>query len=575
MPRSWVKPWMNKALLIVPVLLAMPASAPAQSDSAAPSQPPVVEIDRLNPSLPSLKNPPNLETPQACVENFVFACREEDYARAARSLNFRLLEPIDEARAARAAERLFFVLNQELWIDWESLPDRADGMDDRDLIASDDAFAGKARRSIRLGSIDADGRSIPIRIQRVKPEGQDPVWVFSAQTVDNIKSLYATHGPGWVDRNMPEWARERWLGRIAVWKWIILALSIFLAPLVGYWTVLGTKRIIVRTFHIERDPLKAFDWPIVVVVTSGLLLILIEWGLSLPSTLSNVLDPLFLIIFVGSLTWLAMRILTFIVNHFAKNAVRRIHDDDTKAERRLLTQLTVARHVLMLVVVLVAVGIIMMQLDIFRSVGIALISSAGAAAVLLGIAGHAVLGNLIAGLQIALTQPFALGDTVYVEDNWGHIEDITYTFVVVNTWDERRLVIPIKYFVNNWFENWSLMDTFLIKPIYLRVDYRTPVEKVREKFLSVLEGDEDWDKDNDEPEALVTEMNDDHLIVRLTCGGANSSEAWSLHCRIYEKMVAWLQEYEGGQYLPRERVHLTNDDRSSTKPTNADSALGE
>lgn len=526
---------------------------------------PVTELDEINPALVELADPPNLETPQACVENFVLAARNGDLARAARSLNFRLIADLTEASATTMAEQLFFVLNQELWIDWEALPDRADGMVDRDMLTDAGTLVGEPRSGIRLGSIAVDGRQLPIRLERVKTATTDPVWLFSAQTVENIEVLYDAHGPGWLDRHMPEWARARGWQRVTVWKWIVLGAVFVIAPLLGWFVVTFVKRSIARVFSTERQVLARFDWPIITVVTAAVIWANIEWTLSLPSQVARIADPVALIVLVGSLTWLVMRIVRFVVDSVAKDAIKRMHDDDSKTQRRILTQVTVARHVLMLVVALTAVGIVMVQLGVFRTFGIAMLSSAGAAAVILGIAGQAVLGNLIAGLQIAMTQPFTLGDAVYIEGNWGRIEDITYTYVVVHTWDKRRLVFPIKYFIDNWFENWSMTDPFLVKPIYLHVDYRADVEAIRARFMELLKEDEDWDRENDDPDVLVTDTQDETMVVRLTCGGANSSDAWYLHCRIREKLVAWLQQHEHGRYLPRRRVQLDDGSTAMTR----------
>jgi small-conductance mechanosensitive channel len=233
--------------------------------------------------------------------------------------------------------------------------------------------------------------------------------------------------------------------------------------------------------------------------------------------------------------------------------------DDGKLEseqRRALTQLTVARYAILLLVALVAVAVVLIQLDMFRAIGIALLTSAGAAAVILGIAGHAVLGNLIAGLQIALTRPFRIGDTVMIEGNWGVIEDISYTYVIERTWDDRRLIIPIKYFINEHFDNWSKTDEYLTKPIYLNVDYRADVQRIREKFFELLERDEEWDPDIDDPKVLVYECGDETMTVRLTCGAKDPSSAWWLHCRMREQILAWLQGVENGAWLPRQRVML-------------------
>jgi len=303
---------------------------------------------------------------------------------------------------------------------------------------------------------------------------------------------------------------------------------------------------------------KSVQWPLAAVIATGLVYATIQLALSLPGQVASFLDPIVLVILVFVAAWAVMRVVRFLVENLAKGAVRRVHEEDEVDRQRMLTQVTVVRHVLTLLVVVVALGVVLAQLNIFRSLGIALISSAGAAAVVLGIAGHAVLGNLIAGLQIALTQPLRLNDSVYIEDNWGRIEDITYTYVVVRTWDFRRLVIPIKYFINNWFENWSLTDPFLTKPIYLHVDYRADVQAIREKFLELVKADDDWDREHDDPQVLVYETKDQTLLVRLTCGAADPSTAWDLHCRVREQLVAWLQGVEDGRWLPRQRVDVAS-----------------
>jgi len=543
------------------------ATSPTPAAAQTSSEDPVIELEAINPSLGPLTDPPNLETPQACIENFIFSSRDDDFGRAARSLNFRLLDDVSEDQAAAAAERLYFVIDQELWIDWEAIPDRSDGMLDRDTLGSSDPMAGRARRGLRLGSIDVDGRDVPIRLQRVRAPDADPIWLFSAHTVENIDLLYQAHGPGWLERRMPEWSRARWWGGVLVWKWVVIGLTLVLAPVIGALVTMLARRLLVRVLPNGRKMGAKFDWPIAAVVTTLIILVVVEGGLSLPNPIAGIADPLALIAVVAAFAWLAMRALGVAIDRLAKDAVRRLHDEDSSAQRRVLTQITVARHALMLIVALIALGIVMLQLDTFRTFGMAVLSSAGAAAVILGLAGHAVLGNLIAGLQIALTQPFTLGDTVLIEGNWGKIEDIAYTYVVVRTWDERRLIFPIKYFIGNWFENWSMADTFQKQAIYLHVDYRADVQKIRDKFLALVEEDEDWARDRDEPEALVTETGDETMTVRLTCAGASPSEAWSLHCRVREKLIAWLQQVEEGAYLPSRRVIVTGNARSGSKPS--------
>ena len=499
----------------------------------------------------------NLETPQASVEHFIEYARAEDFDRAALSLNMRLLRDLSPAQAA---EQLYFVLTQELWIDWSSLPDRADGMLDSGSIAGSSPMVGKERSSIPLGDIQANGRSVPIRVERVEDGNGEQVWQFSAQSVENIPLLYAEHGPGWIDRNTPDWASERVMGGVAIWKIIMIVLTLIIAPVAGLLTARVLRWASTKTEKIDLTLLKKFDWPISVVVAAFIVFVVVEFGLSLPGVIATIADPIVLVLFVAALTFLLMRILNVVIDILAREAIHRFHEEGSESERRVLTQLTVARYTILLVTAFVGIGIVLLQLDMARTLGITLMSSAGVAAVIFGIAGHAVLGNLIAGLQIALTQPFKLGDTVFIEDNWGTIETMSYTYVIVNTWDHRRLVFPINYFINNWFENWSINKAYLVKPIYIQVDYRAPVDKIRDKFMELATNHERHDAENgDDPELLVVDTHDDDIVLRMTAGGAEVSDAWLMSCDLREQMIAFIRDLDGGAYLTRTRVELDRD----------------
>ena len=521
---------------------------------------------------PAASGPLNLTTPQACVENFLLAARSGDYNRAAESLNFRLLDPSRHGGPGEVARRFFFVLNQELWIDWDTLPDRPDGAADPGS-ASGNAEAGLARRNVSVGSISLSGRAVPVRVQRTDRGGSNgnkqrgggsgdlaaARWQFSANTVANIPALYEAHGPSWLQSHMPEWAKRRILLRVELWKWISLTVLVLGAPFGAYLLTSLVKKGVRRVEPLPHELLDRYNWPLTMSIAAFAVWLGMKTWLNLPSAVSGLLEPAAFVACIAAVTWLVMKIVGDIIDRLGAQATERFHEDGSDGERRLLTQLTVARHASALVVAVVGIGVVLVQLDLARVFGVTLLSSAGVAAVIFGIAGHAVLGNLIAGLQIALTQPFKIGDTVYVEDNWGTIERVAYTYVVVNTWDERRLVFPIRYFTSNWFENWSLEDTYLVKPIYLHVDYAAPVDKIREKFIELCEADDLHDDEKQEPEVLVTETRDETIVVRLTCGAATVSDAWTLHCRVREQLIAWLGELDGGRYLPRRRLDLVGE----------------
>jgi small-conductance mechanosensitive channel len=544
--------------LSIVLLLALTPLARGQDQSTPGANEPVYILDAINPMLGEPAPSTEFQTPQSTLEFFIRAGKDNDFERAAHALNLQRMPDAAPDEAAALARRLFFVLEQELWIDWESLPDRPDGMDDSAPINGSSPLIGTPRKNIRVDSIRVDGRDVEIRLQRVATAGPDqvPRWLIAPSTVSHIDALYAAHGPGWLDERMPEWARVRAFGGVMVWQLIAIGLTLMVVPLLAWAATWLLKWLFKRLPAPTIGLYDALHWPVTFFLAAIMISIVFSAGLSLPGNIATIVDPVVLLLVAATGAWIGMRAMNFVVENVAKRAIRRSHDGNEAAQQSILTTVTVMRHVLILVIAAVALGIVLAQFNGFRSIGIALVSSAGAAAIVVGIAGHAVLGNLIAGLQIAFTQPFTLGDSVYIEDNYGTIEDITYTYVIVKTWDHRRMVIPVRYFVSNWFENWSLRDPLLTKPIYLHVDYSARIDTIRQKFLEILKADDDWAGDRDEPAALAYETREESLVLRLTCAAENPATAWDLHCRVREKMVDWLQEVEGGRWLPRQRIDL-------------------
>ena len=169
--------------------------------------------------------------------------------------------------------------------------------------------------------------------------------------------------------------------------------------------------------------------------------------------------------------------------------------EDNLSERRVLTQVGVFERVLKVVIVVVAVAFVLLHFEAFRRAGTGLLASAGVAGIVLGFAAQRVLGNLFAGIQIAVTQPIRVDDVVVVEGEWGRVEEITLTYVVVRVWDLRRLVLPIGYFIEKPFQNWTRQTAQVIGTVYLRTDYHVPVDAVRQEVGRIVEASPDYDGD--------------------------------------------------------------------------------
>ena len=186
-----------------------------------------------------------------------------------------------------------------------------------------------------------------------------------------------------------------------------------------------------------------------------------------------------------------------------------------------------------------------------RHVGTSILASAGIASVIIGFAAQRSLGTLVAGLQIAITQPIRIDDVVIVENEWGRIEEITLTYVVVRIWDLRRLVVPISYFLEKPFQNWTRVSAHLLGTVMLHVDYTVPLNVMREELDRILEQSKLWD--HKVKVLQVTDTTDRTLELRALVSAGNASAAWDLRCEVREAMVDFLQR-NYPECLPRTRA---------------------
>lgn len=226
---------------------------------------------------------------------------------------------------------------------------------------------------------------------------------------------------------------------------------------------------------------------------------------------------------------------------------------DDLAARRVRTQVLVLRRIIVMMIVVIAIAGVLMTFPSIRHLGESLFASAGLAAVVAGLAARTMLSNLLAGVQIALTQPIRLEDVVIVEGEWGWIEEITTTFVVVRIWDLRRLVLPISYFIEKPFQNWTRRSADLLGTVFLYVDYSVPVEELRQELHRVLKTTDLW---NGQVWNLqVTNATERTLELRALMSATSSSRAWDLRCFVREELVKFLQERHP-ECLPKTRADL-------------------
>jgi small-conductance mechanosensitive channel len=254
---------------------------------------------------------------------------------------------------------------------------------------------------------------------------------------------------------------------------------------------------------------------------------------------------------ISAITWLGVRCVRAVTN-----TIVELHPADTPNNleaRRILTQTKVLGRVTIVIIVLIGSSAALMTMPLLRQIGTSLLASAGFAGLVVGFAAKPVLGNLLAGMQIALTQPIRLDDVVIVQNEWGQIEEITGTYVVVRIWDQRRMIVPLQWFIENPFQNWTRTNSDILGTVLLWVDYRMPVPALREEAERLCRSAPEWD--GRLCQTQVVETSEKAMQVRILVSGSDAGRTWDLRCRIREGLVDFVQRHYP-EHLPRLRTDV-------------------
>lgn len=228
----------------------------------------------------------------------------------------------------------------------------------------------------------------------------------------------------------------------------------------------------------------------------------------------------------------------------------RLDTSDNLMARKAVTQMRVLGQVLDVLIGVLTVGFALMTFDSVREFGISLFASAGLAGIAAGFAARPLLSNLIAGIQLAITQPIRIEDAVVIANEWGWVEEFTATYVVIRLWDLRRMIVPLSYFFENPFANWTRSGSTLIGSVLLYLDYSVPVDRLRAKAIELTKASKNWD--GNVVALQVTDAKEQTIEVRIIASAANSSKAFDLRCELREKLIAYIQR-EFPDSLPRLR----------------------
>lgn len=277
-----------------------------------------------------------------------------------------------------------------------------------------------------------------------------------------------------------------------------------------------------------------------------------------PDFLAWIRHGLLIALIVG-VGWALTRALQ-IVETIVRRRLDGTAEDNLRA-RQLYTQTRGLRNILVFLITVLTLSAVLITFEPVRQLGTGLMASAGVAGIVLGFAAQRSIATVVAGIQIALAQPIRVDDVVIIEGEWGRIEEITLTFVVVRIWDLRRLIVPITHFIEQPFQNWTRVSAELLGTVELHLDYSVPLDDLRAKLTETLQASPRWDgKVNS---LQVTDSNDRAMVVRPLFSAKNSGELWDLRCEVREQLIAHVATHYP-HALPRLRAEVAGADRSAT-----------
>ncbi|HEY2580169.1 MAG TPA: mechanosensitive ion channel domain-containing protein [Mucilaginibacter sp.] len=348
---------------------------------------------------------------------------------------------------------------------------------------------------------------------------------------------------------------ESWIGTIQPWLWNLIVVA--LAIIIGL-TIKSIIKVLSNLYKNHKD----YSLPRNIVVHTGKAL-----NFFVPLLVLNLMLPLMvfegkfypffnhtfeiaLIVSLSALLISAVKVFEDYIYH-----AYHLSKPDSVKERKIKTQLQFIRKIMITVIIFITIGGILFSFDNVREIGTELLTGVGVGGVIIGIAAQKSLSNFLAGFQIAFTQPIRIGDILVVEGEWGRVDDITLTYVVLKIWDQRQLILPINYFIEKPFQNWTRASEELTGVIFLYMDYSVPVDALRQELDRLLEHNQLWDKRR--KSVQVTDAKERTIEIRVLVSTKNSSDAFELRSYIREKLIKFISDNYPDS-LPVNRLSINN-----------------
>ncbi len=461
------------------------------------------------------------------MDGFLRETREGDFRNAAGYLDLRALPAASRDEAGpELAQKLGFVLERQRTLNTGKIPDVPEGdpaAKPPDTYVADTLYAGE--------------EPVPIALKRVHfPDGVDR-WLIAQTTVERIPIVDAAYGPRPIGVRLPtSLTRPTFLGN-ELWQWI----GLLLAGLLSYAVARITAWIFVRTtgYFAKKTPTQVDDSLVEAsrrpmrAILGALGFRILLGPLQLTSAVVEVCEHVTYTVFVLGITWLILRSLNVWSLLLEERVARESYD--AFRGRRVRTQAVLLRRVAGITIGFVATAIVLLQFEFVRSVGVSLLASAGVLGVVVGVAAQRSLAAVIGGIQFSAAQPVRMNDEIVVEGEFGEIEEINLTYVVVRLWDKRRLIVPITYFLEKPFQNWTRSTTDLVGTVIVKVGFEVPIDAVRAELRRICEADPLWDKKTCAVQA--TDSDASTVTLRAIVSAEDAERLWDLRCRVRERLL--------------------------------------
>jgi len=418
--------------------------------------------------------------------------------------------------------------------------------------------AGEPRRNIELASLSADGQAYDIRLGRYRVGDEEPIWLVMPDSVSSIPVLYEEYGPSVFENYIPDRFKASF-GVLKIWEWIAIPLVLLLIGLVG-WGVYKLSGLIVRWLPSGSPSIFVgqIRGPMAFIVMALVTRTLLDYVVSFSAVATTTLRVLLIAILAWGAGTVALRLVDTLMLRMTRRLVGQIDDSKPQDDRKLLTTLYAVRRVIILITVTLVSVYVLSQIQLFESLGLSILASASLLTVLIGIAGQAVLGNILSSFQLSLAKPIRVGDLVNFEGQWCYVEGIFYTFIRLRVWNDRRLIVPVTYFASRPFENLSVKNTKEYRSLEMTLHLSADIVCIREKFLEFAK-EEDNVIEHHKLLCYVTGQTNTALTVTCYLMTIDPMSGWSAEMNVREKLLAFVRDNHP-EWWPREVMVISHHD---------------